>query len=96
MTKTTLAARLPEDAIDTAGVAEILEVSAESVRRYLYSARTTPKGDATDLPLPAAHLGRSPIWSAAVIEAWAAGRPGHGHGTGGRYKNTPAPSAATD
>ena len=84
----TLPPGIPSDAIDTLGVAEILEVSRATVRQYLLWRRTDPRGPETDLPAPAAYLGRSPVWSEETIRAWSEGRPGRGHGRGGRYKTS--------
>lgn len=93
MSPTTLPPGVPSDAIDTLGVAEILEVSRETVRKYLYWRKSDPRGEATDLPAPAAYVGRSPVWSEEVIRAWSEARPGKGHGRGGRYKNDNEPRA---
>ena len=59
----------PSDLLDTAGVAELLGITAKSVREQR-SRGLLPKPDALD--------GRSPLWRPETITAWQASRPGRG------------------
>jgi predicted DNA-binding transcriptional regulator AlpA len=68
--------------LDTRAIAQLLGITAESVRLYLRRSRKRLAEGLElrlqDMPLPDLQVGRSPAWRASTIEAWRAVRPGRG------------------
>lgn len=69
------------DYLDISGVAQILGVAPDTVRRYKATDPSFPPPDIT--------LGQSPGWQAATIRQWAGRRPGQGSGGGRPAKTGP-------
>lgn len=59
--------------LDTAAVADLIGVQADSVRMYLKRAkarRAEGKDTPADLPAPDTMFGRTPVWRRSTIEKW--------------------------
>jgi predicted DNA-binding transcriptional regulator AlpA len=74
--------------LTVAEVAKLLGVQEASVRKYASLDRSTGK---RRMPAPDGHLGRTPYWYPATVEAWQASRPGQGVG-GGRPRRADTPA----
>lgn len=70
--------------LDTAAVADRLQVTPSTVRRYMMADRAR-----YGFPDPDGRLGRSPWWWSTTIDKWVKGRPGQGAGAG-RPKKAPS------
>lgn len=68
--------------LDTNAVADLIGVTAASVRLYLRRSRKRlAEGEGLrpqDLPLPDLMVNRSPAWRRSTIDVWRASRPGRG------------------
>lgn len=73
-------------------VAELLGLQYRTVRNYHQVAERHRRNGGVrpgDFPIPDEVFGRSPVWKASTIQAWARNRPGRGAG-GGRPRKSPA------
>jgi hypothetical protein len=81
-----IAGTRPPAILDRASFAELLGVTPETVSRKVSESRhRTAAGlplRPKDYPLPDGHVGGSPWWYRATVEAWQEGRPGKGAGAG--------------